>query len=85
MPPDPYSHTLEPKPFRRRFRFFGLKFRLGPVSSTCADVASTSLKVLEKSAGSAVPILSGAISGISALLDTAKVGKSSPFARKCFF
>jgi hypothetical protein len=43
------------------------------VSSTCADVASTTLKVLEKAAGSAVPILSGAVSGVSAVLDTAKV------------
>ena len=72
VPPDPYSHTLESKPFRRRFRFSGLKSRLDPVSSTCADVASTTLKVLEKP-GSSVPILNGVISGISALLDAAKV------------
>ncbi|KAN0103781.1 hypothetical protein V8E52_011638 [Russula decolorans] len=71
VPPDPYSHTLESKPFRRRFPFSGWKSRLDPVSSTCADVASTTLKVLEKPAGS-VPILSGAVSGISALGDTAK-------------
>ena len=72
VPPDSYSHTLERKPFRHRFRFSGLKSRLDPVSSTCADVASTTLKVLEKP-GSSVPILSGVVSGISALLDTAKV------------
>jgi hypothetical protein len=74
VPRDPYSHsTLESKPFRRRFLPPGLKSRLDPVSSTCADVASTTLKVLEKAAGSAVPILSGAVSGVSAVLDTAKV------------
>ena len=73
VPSDPCSHTLESKPSRRRFPFSGWKSRLGPVSSTCADVASTTLNVVEKSAGSAVPILSGAVSGILALLDTAKV------------
>jgi hypothetical protein len=72
VPPDSCSHALESKPFRRRFRFTGLKSRLDPVSSTCADVASTTLKVLEKP-GSSVPILNGVVSGISALLDTAKV------------
>jgi hypothetical protein len=72
VPPNPYSHTLESKPFRRRFPFSGWKSRLDPVSSTCADVASTTLKVMEKAAGS-VPILSGAVSGISAPGDTAKV------------
>ncbi|KAN0103779.1 hypothetical protein V8E52_011636 [Russula decolorans] len=71
VPPNPYSHTLESKPFRRRFPFSGWKSRLDPVSSTCADVASTTLKVMEKAAGS-VPILSGAVSGISAPGDTAK-------------
>jgi hypothetical protein len=71
--PDPYAHTLESNPFRRRFLSPGLKSRLELVSSTCADVASTTLKVLEKAAGSAVPILSGAVSTISAILDTAKV------------
>ena len=70
-PPDSYSHTPQ-NPFRRRFRFTGLKSRLDPVSSTCADVASTTLKVLEKP-GSSVPILNGVVSGVSALLDTAKV------------
>jgi len=60
-----------------RFLFSEWKSRLDPVSSTCADVASTTLKVLEKAAGSAVPILSGAVSGISALLDTAKRVKQS--------
>ena len=73
LPRDPYSHTLESKPFRRRFLPPGVKSRLGPMSSTSADVASTTLKVLEKAAGSAVPIVSGAVSGVSALLDTAKV------------
>ena len=73
VPPDPYAHTLESKQSRRRFLFSGWKSRLGSVSSSCADVTSTTLKVLEKVSGSAVPILSGAISGISALLDTAKV------------
>jgi hypothetical protein len=82
VPPDSYSHTLESKSFRRRFRFTGLKSRLDPVSSTCADVASTTLKVLEKP-GSSVPILNGVISGVSALLDTAKVGRY--FSRKRFF
>ena len=72
VPADTYSHTLESKPFKRRFRFSGLKSRLDSVSSTCADVASTTLKVLEKP-GSSVPILNGVVSGISALLDTAKV------------
>ena len=72
VPPDPYSHTLESKLFRRRFRLSGLKSRLDRVSSTCADVASTTLKVLEKS-GSSVPILNGVVSGVSALWDTAKV------------
>jgi hypothetical protein len=76
--PDPYAHTFESNPFRRRFLSPGLKSRLDPVSSTCADVASTTLKVLEKPAGSAVPILSGAVSTISALLDTAKVERYSP-------
>ena len=70
--PNSYSHTLESKPFRHRFNFSGLKSRLDPVSSTCADVASTTLKVLEKP-GSSVPILNGVVSGVSALLDTAKV------------
>jgi len=78
VPPDACSHTLESKPFRRSFFFSGWKSRLDPVSSTCADVASTTLKVLEKAAGSAVPILSGAVSGISALLDTAKVERHFP-------
>jgi hypothetical protein len=64
---DPYSHTLESKAFGRRFLFSRWKSRLDPVS--CADVALTTLKVLEKP----VPILSGAVSGISALMDTAKV------------
>ena len=74
MPRDPYSHSLESKPFRHRFLpIVVMKSRLGPMSSTCADVASTTLKVLEKAAGSAVPIVSGAVSGVSALLDTAKV------------
>jgi hypothetical protein len=68
---DPYTHTLESKPFRRRFLFSGWRPRLDPVS--CADVASTALKVLEKP----VPILSGAVSGVSALLDTAKRVKQS--------
>ena len=72
--PDTHSYTLESKPFRRRFRFSGLKSRLDPVSSTCADVASTTLKVLEKP-GSSVPILNGVVSGVSALLDTAKVDR----------
>jgi hypothetical protein len=83
--PDPCSHTLESKPSRRRFAFSGWKSRLDSVSSTCADVASTTLKVLEKAAGSAAPILSGAVSGVSALLDTAKVEQYFPFARECFF
>jgi hypothetical protein len=78
IPRDPYARTLKSKPFRRRFLFPGLKFRLHPVSSACADVASTTLRVLEKAAGSAVPILSGAVSGISALLDTAKVERYFP-------
>ena len=78
MSPDPYAHTLESKSSRRRFLFSGWKSRLDPVSSTCADVASTTLKVLEKPGGSAVPILSGAVSGISALLDTAKVERYFP-------
>jgi hypothetical protein len=66
--PPYHSLTLESKPFRRRF------LRFGPVSSTCADLAWTSLKVLEKLAGSvSVPFLSGAVSGVSGLLDTAKV------------
>jgi hypothetical protein len=77
VPPDPYSHTLKSKLFRRRFLFSGSKARLDSVSSTCADVASTTLKVLEKPAGS-VPILSGAVSGVSALLDTAKVERYFP-------
>ena len=72
VPPDPYSHTLESKLFRRHFRFSGLKSRLDRVSSTCVDVASTTLKVLEKP-GSSVPILNGVVSGVSVLLDTAKV------------
>ncbi|KAI0282599.1 hypothetical protein BGY98DRAFT_954891 [Russula aff. rugulosa BPL654] len=76
VPPDTYSHTLESNLFRCRFRFSGLKSRLDPVSSTCADVASTTLKVLEKP-GSSVPILNGVVSGISALLDTAKRVKQS--------
>ncbi|KAI0282598.1 hypothetical protein BGY98DRAFT_92126 [Russula aff. rugulosa BPL654] len=71
-PPDPHSRTLESKLFRRHFRFSGLKSRLDRVSSTCVDVASTTLKVLEKP-GSSVPILNGVVSGVSALLDTAKV------------
>ena len=73
VPRDPYSHTHESKPFRRRSLPPGLKSRLGPMSSTCADVTSTTLKILEKAAGSAVPIVSGAVSGVSALLDTVKV------------
>jgi hypothetical protein len=72
VPPDPYSHTLESKTFRGRFRFSGSKSLLDRVSSTCADVASTTLKVLEKP-GSSVPILNGVVSGVSALLDTVKV------------
>ena len=75
VPLDPYSHGLESKPFRHRFRFSGLirlKSCLDPVSSTCADVASTTLKVLEKPASS-VPILNGVVSIISAVLDSAKV------------
>ena len=80
-PRDPYSHTFESDPFRNPFRSFfpfsGWKSRLDPVSSTCADVATTTLKVLEKSAGS-VPILGGAVSGISALGDTAKVERYFP-------
>jgi hypothetical protein len=79
VPPDPYSHTLESKPFRCRSFFSRLKSRLDPVSSTCADVAWTTLKVLEKLAGSSVPILSGPVSGVSALLDTAKVERYFPF------
>jgi hypothetical protein len=71
-PLDPYFHTLESQPFRHRFPFSGWKSRLHPVSLACADVASTTLKVLEKPASS-VPILSGAVSGVSALLDTTKV------------
>jgi hypothetical protein len=78
VPPDLYSHTPESKLFRCRSLFSRLKSRLDPVSSTCADVASTTLSVLEKPAGSAVPILSGAVSGISALLDTAKVERYFP-------
>ena len=69
VPPDT---TPKSKPFRRHFRLSGLKSRLDRVSSTCADVASTTLKVLEKS-GSSVPILNGVVSGVSALWDTAKV------------
>ena len=72
VPPDPYAYALESKPFRRRFLFSGWRPRLDPVS--CADVASTALKVLEKP----VPILSGAVSGVSALLDTAKVDQHFP-------
>ena len=73
VPPDSYSHTTpKSKPVRRHFRLSRLKSRLDRVSSTCADVASTTLKVLEKS-GSSVPILNGVVSGVSALLDTAKV------------
>jgi hypothetical protein len=75
VPPDPCSHTLEPKPFSPRFS--GLKSRLDPVSSTCADVASTTLKVLEKP-GSSVPLLNGVVGGVSALLDTAKVQQYFP-------
>ena len=76
--PSTYSpHTLESKPFRRRIHFTRLKSRLDPVSSTCADVASTTLKVLEKP-GSSIPILNGVVSGLSALLDTAKVGQYFP-------
>jgi hypothetical protein len=77
VPPDPYSHTLESKPLRRRFIFSGLKSHLDPVTSACADVTSTTLKVLEKP-GSSVPILNGVVSGISALLDTAKVERYFP-------
>lgn len=62
-------------PFRRRSPFSRLKYRLEPVSSTCADVGQTTLGVLEKLA---LPILSGAVSGISALLDTAKVQRYFP-------
>jgi hypothetical protein len=76
VPPDPYSRTLESKPFRSRFRFSELKSRLDPVPSICADVASTTLKVLEKPASS-VPILNGVVSGVSALLDTVKVERYS--------
>ena len=72
VPLDSYSHTLELNSFRSRSRFSGLKSRLSLVSSTCVDVASTTLTVLEK-LGSAVPIISGVVSGVSALLDTAKV------------
>jgi hypothetical protein len=75
VPLDLYSHTLKSKLFRRRFLFSGWKARLDSVSSTCADVASTTLKVLEKPA---VPILSGVVSGVSALLDTAKVERYFP-------
>jgi hypothetical protein len=78
VPSDPDSHTLKLKHFRRRFHFSGLKSRLDPVSSTCADVASTTLKVLEKP-GSSVPILNGVVNGVSALLDTAKVERYFPF------
>ena len=76
--PDPCPYTLESKPFRHRLLFSGQKCRLDSVSSTCADVATTTLKILEKVAGSAVPILSGAVSGASALLDTAKVERYFP-------
>ena len=76
-PRDPYSHTFESNPFRSRFPFSGWKSRLDPVSSTCADVATTALKVLEKPAGS-MPILGGAVSGILALGDTAKVERYFP-------
>jgi hypothetical protein len=75
VPQDPYSDTPESKPFRRRFPLSGWKSRLDPVSSTCADVTSTTLRVLEKLA---VPIVSGAVSGISVLLDTAKVERYFP-------
>jgi hypothetical protein len=78
VPPDLYSHSLESKPFRCRSLFSRLKTRLDPVSSTCADVASTTLRVIETSAGSAVPLLSGVVSGISALLDTVKVERYFP-------
>ncbi|KAI0282602.1 hypothetical protein BGY98DRAFT_931565 [Russula aff. rugulosa BPL654] len=71
VPLDSYSHTLESNPFRSRSRFSGLKSRLSLVSSTCVDVASTTLTVLEK-LGSAVPIISGVVSGVSALLETSK-------------
>ena len=84
VPPEPYPHTLESKPFRRLFRSTGLKSRLGRMSSTCADVTSTAMKVLEK-LGSSVPILNGVVGGVSAVLDTAKVERYSPFAKKCFF
>ena len=80
-----YSHTIESKPSRRRLPFSGWKSRLDPVSSTCADVASTTLKVLEKPAGSGVPILSGVVSGISALLDTAKVERYFPLCKEVLF
>ena len=72
--PDPFPHTLESKSFRHRFLLFGLKSRLNTVSSTCADVTSTTMKVLEKP-GSSVPILNGVVSGILVLWDTAKVGR----------
>ena len=75
--PDPSSHTLESKSFRRRFCFTELKSRLDPWSSTSADVASTTLKVLEKP-GSSVPILNGVVGGLLALLDTAKVERYFP-------
>jgi hypothetical protein len=77
VPPDPYTHTPESKPFRRRFSLSGWKSRLDPVSSTCADVASTALGVLEKAAGS-VPILSGAVGGISAGLHITEVERYFP-------
>ena len=78
VPQYPFSVTIESKPSRRRILFSKLKSRLHPVSSTCVDVAWTTLGVLEKTAGSAVPILSGAIGGVSALLDTAKVEQHLP-------
>ena len=73
MPSDLYSHALPSKLFRRRPRLSGLKSRLDPVSSICADVASTTLKVLEKP-GSSVPILNGVVGGVSAVLDTVAMG-----------
>jgi hypothetical protein len=74
----PYSRTVDSKP-SRRLLFSRWKSRLDPLS--CADVASTTLKVLEKP----VPILSGAVSGISVVLDTAKVERYFPLCWEVFF
>ena len=54
------------------------------MSSACADVASTTLKVLEKP-GSSVPIMNGVVSGVSALLDTAKVERCLPLRYEMLF